>query len=516
MSLPDNRMFADNIAEFIDEKINDLTSEIDIDYASLLPKKSEDFVQQVLKDTKGDLVVNEPVHNIMHRFIRKSRKMGFNKFGVIGAFGHGKSEQLCIGYVLDAIARNPNILVKVVHVADDQAVARCRAIRDYITNDEDFRRMAPHIKSTNIWGSQRFIVKRKSMSKDGTVEAYGVLSTSLGGRANLIVFDDPQDLKTAVFEPTTRTKIEETVKNVWLTRLIPQESEVLLMMNKWSQFDLAAYVQKNPTWSWMTVAVSEKLDHLVYEDSFGKKYKLPLWTKFNHNDLIDKKISLGERDFNRGYRLIPFSDDDKTFMFFENCCHYGISPHSFIENQKDWDFISGIDFAGSKRPGTIIVTVAKHKQTNVKIPVDIVKMKGSTDLIKNMVRLYREYGVDYFIAENNGVQSAIIDMMVSALGDEKFKKYGITIEGFCTGNNKADPNMGLPSLDREFEKREWMFCFNQKPEITDNNDEKVWSRYYYEMKEHPIYETSDIVMATWFCREGFKNMIRRSGIIPIY
>ena len=124
-----------DIKTFLDGEVNNLIDKIDISYTELLPKKSEIFVQRFLKDSKGNLVVNEPVHNIMHRFIRLSRSKGYNKFMVLGAFGHGKTEQLCTGFVLHEIAKNTNILVKLVHVSDDEAVKRCRAIRDYILKD---------------------------------------------------------------------------------------------------------------------------------------------------------------------------------------------------------------------------------------------------------------------------------------------------------------------------------------------------------------------------------------------
>ena len=83
---------------FLKSGMSDLISGIDLPVSELLPKKSEDFVQQVIKDTKGNLIVNEPVHNVMHRFIRTAKKKGFNKYMVLGAYGHGKSENLCIGY----------------------------------------------------------------------------------------------------------------------------------------------------------------------------------------------------------------------------------------------------------------------------------------------------------------------------------------------------------------------------------------------------------------------------------
>jgi len=493
---------------FLKSGVSDLISGIDLPISELLPRKSEDFVQKVLKDTKGNLVVNEPVHNIMHRFIRIAKKKGFNKQMILGAYGFGKTEQMCIGYSLYRIAQNPNLLVKIVHVSDTEATKRCRALRDYIDRDEDFHNIAPHIQPTNIWGSERFTVNRESPSANCTVEAYSVLGTGIGGRANLIIFDDPQDLRTAVYEPTTRIKIEDTIKNIWITRLIPEDSEIILMMNKWHSNDVAAYVKKNPSWAWMSISADETLNHLNFEDSFGRKFKLPLWSKFNKAALEDRKMTLGERDFKRGYCLIPYTDNDKTFGNFEKCCHFGVSPRALLENENNWFFVGGIDFSGQKRPGTVLSIVAVHRKTGLKLPVEIVTIKKTSDLTGHIVRTFREYGPDLYLAENNGVQDAIIDLLQTALGEEKFKKYNIKIEGFLTGKAKMDINSGLPSMDKEFEQKEWMFCFNDKPDIADDMENNPWSRMYYEMFNHPFYETSDIAMSLYFCREAGKKLIR--------
>jgi hypothetical protein len=430
---------------------------------------------------------------------------------------HHNTEQLCIGYALDQIARNPNILIKIIHVSDTEAIARCRAIRNYISQDDDYKRMASHIKPTSMWGAQRFTVERKSPAKDATVEGYSVLSAGIGGRANLLIFDDPQDLKTAVYEPTTRARIEDTFKNIWLTRLIPGDSEALVMMNKWHESDLASFIQKNPTWAWMSVAVSECRTFLVVKDSFGRDLKVPLWKLFNKKDLDQKFTDVGERDFNRGYRLVPYSDSDKSFPSFSKCCNYEVSALTIVQNQKSWIFVAGIDFSGTKRPGTIISVVAVHRKTGMKVPVYIKALRNSSDLMTEIITTYKRFGVELYMAENNGVQDAIIDLLETALGKDKLKKYNIKIEGFQTGRNKADENTGLPSLNKEFEKREWLFCFPEgKPDITTFDKNNTWEKMYHEMLNHPFYESNDIVMSLWFCREAAKSIIRKSDGPNVY
>lgn len=498
-----------DLRTFFDSSISSVMEKIDVNQTDMICKKSELFTQGFLKDSNGEGVVNAPVHNIMHRFLRYSKEKGFNRSLILGGFGLGKTESICTGFVLHEIAKNPNIMCKIVHVSEEAAVSRCRAIRDIITKDDDFKRMAPHIIPTPIWGSKRFIVKRKTMSKDGTVEAYGVLSTNIGGRANLIVFDDPQDLKTAVLEPGTREKIEQVIKNIWLTRLIPSNSQVVVLMNKWHENDLASVIQRTPmSWSWMSVAVTEDLERLYYEDSFGRKKYMPLWDLFTKKDYLSKISEMGQRNFDRGYRLIPYSDSDRTFASFKNCCVFGVNPESIIEDERDWFFIGGLDIAGTKRPGTVLSVLAVHRQSGLKLPVYIDAMRSMSEVPNKMVQCFRKYGVDLFMVENNGVQDNIIDMLQSMLGTDKFKKYSIKIEGFQTGRNKADPIQGLPSIGKEMDNKEWMFCLDKEPDIGEDGITNPWYKMYFEFSNHPFYETTDIVMSLWFCRAGANTFLR--------
>ena len=76
-----------DIKNFFKANLSQLVDQIDVDHRELLPKKSEVFTFQVLKDSSGNAVKNEAVHNVMHRFIRKAKAAGFNKMLILGAFG---------------------------------------------------------------------------------------------------------------------------------------------------------------------------------------------------------------------------------------------------------------------------------------------------------------------------------------------------------------------------------------------------------------------------------------------
>jgi hypothetical protein len=505
------RHLESDVKTFINVEMASIADEIDYDPVSLLPKKSEKFVQKFLKDDQGNIVVNEEIHDIMHRFIRIAQKSGKNRILILGAFSHGKTEQICIGFVLEQIAKNPNIFIKIVHISDKEAVNRVRAIAEYIKNDKDYQEICPHIKPTSIWGQEKFIVKRKTISQNPTVAAYGVLASGLGGRAHLIIFDDINDLKSAVLEPTTRENVEQMIRTTWGTRLIPGHSLGIVLMNRWHENDFASYAINNPQWAWMSIEVAENKEHLIFKDSFGRNKNLPLWSRFTKEQLIGKHIEMGDRDYKRGFELKPYSDADKTFPNFESTVRYGINPEQILGDYRDWIFVGGIDFSGTKRPGTILTIVGMNKVTGVKMPVKVFSFKHSSELATSIVENWKEFGCE-FIAENNAVQEALIDLLQSTLDTGRYSRYNIRIEGFNTGKNKADPNLGLPSVNKEMEKGNWLFCFPKKYSSEDNvNEQDNWHRMYQEMKHAPFYVTSDILMSIWFASEGLKRYQRKES-----
>lgn len=426
------------------------------------------------------------------------------------------TENICIGLVLEQIARNPNMFIKIVHISEKEAINRVRAIADYIKNDKDYQSFAPNVKPTSIWGQEKFIVKRDTISQNPTVAAYGVLASGLGGRAHMIIFDDINDLKSAVLEPTTRENVEQMVRTTWNTRLIPNNSECIVLLNRWHENDFINYVMHNPMWAWMSIEVAENKDNLIYKDSFGKRKDLPLWSKFPKDALIGKHIEMGDRDYKRGFELKPYSDADKTFPNFEDCCKYGINPELILDDQRNWIFGAGIDFAGTKRPGTVMVVAALNKNTGIKIPVRLYALTNPSELPNKIVEAWKDFGC-FFIAENNAVQEALIEMLQTTLDRSVYSRYNIKIDSFNTGKNKADPISGLPSIQKEFEKNEWMFCFPKRYGPEEGINEKdLWNRYYHEFKHMPFFRSTDLVLATWFVREGFKTYQRSESTNWIY
>ena len=502
MTKPQRQFGADSLME---SGFDRLISEIDSDHIESIPD-GEDFTAKILKDEKGKPVENHLIHKEFHWFIEEAIEAGHNRIMILGAFQLGKTDQIAIGYILERIAKDLNIRIKVVCNTDDFAIDRVRAVRRYIDADDEFKEICPHVKPTRIWGDSKFIVSRKSASKDATIESFGMFGTSVGSRTELIVFDDPQDWRTAVTEPTTREKCKDVIENVWLPRLT-EDGIALLLMNRWHELDVPGWIKDKKEWAWMEAAISEDYKRLeITRQIQGEvdKYSIPSWKPPEFYMRLER--DMGPRNYTRSCRLIPFSDSELYFPSFEKCVVYGHDPIEFGKSflkKNDCLVVSGIDYSSEKRPGTIQFTVAMDKKSGLRVPLDLVSLKDPAKLPEHMIRVWRTYGVHLFFAENNALQEVITDLIINFTG----VRY-LPVEGFHTGRNKADPTMGIISLEKEFDNKMWTFVLPKKPEPGDDKN-YVWARMFYELRDYPFWEPNDIAMCTWFAREAINWLIRK-------
>jgi hypothetical protein len=94
------------------------------------------------------------------------------------------------------------------------------------------------------------------------LEAKGILSTGIGGRADLLIVDDPHDLRTGVQEPSRRQAVIETFHNVWLSRLEPT-GQCIYIATSWHEEDLTHVLAQNPSFGVLAQAISEDYDGIV-------------------------------------------------------------------------------------------------------------------------------------------------------------------------------------------------------------------------------------------------------------
>ncbi len=215
---------------------------------------------------------------------------------------------------------------------------------------------------------------------------------------------------------------------------------------------------------------------------------ISLWSdKWNEQALRDRCITLGDRDFNRGFRQIPFSSSDMIFPNFEKCI---VSQKIVIPD--GMQIFGGMDLASKNRPGTVIFTLGT--KNNYFYPLDVQLIKGSSDdALQLLISTYEKYKHRAIFVENNALQSEIISWF------QKVSARPMPIKPYHTGGQKHDPLFGLPGLDIEFSNKMWVI---QQPVNHRIDCECGMCRWIKSMKQYPFSSETDTVMACWFAREA--------------
>lgn len=128
----------------------------------------------------------------------------------------GKTTQ-CVARSIFWLGNNPDELIKVVSVSDGEAKKRIREISEHIRFNPKVLEVFPHLKPGNMkgWTQHAIYVQRSIVSKDASVEAYGLESSAIGGRATRLIFDDVVNPK-SVRSEALRKSTTETFYGVWL------------------------------------------------------------------------------------------------------------------------------------------------------------------------------------------------------------------------------------------------------------------------------------------------------------
>ncbi len=243
----------------------------------------------------------------------------------------------------------------------------------------------------------------------------------------------------------------------------------------------------------------------LWEEDAKDGYRIINWPDVYPKERIQQDLEdLGFREFARQKRCRPMQAENLTFPGFESCL---VKVDSWKPPETQLVVSMGVDIGTSARPGTAIAVVGMDTETRHRYLLDMQFGKWSgPDEIKAIVSVYEKWeslGLtpSYVVVENNAVQQALIDF----LSEPNIGRPDMPIMPFTTGKNKADPNIGLPSLALEFERGIW--SIPQFPHYASCSCN--WCRLLREFREHPNGATSDGVMAVWFAREGIRGLVGR-------
>ena len=449
---------------------------------------TNNFCEYVIKDEKGETIKQAEIHKEIQWHIRECYKRSL-KCGILAPWGSGKTEQVAIARTLDFIKQDKEIRIFIVCNSDDNAKARVNSVKQYIESDKEYHAVAPDIKParTEEWTKHRLVVERKSRMKDATVEAWGITSSGIGGRCDVLICDDPVDLRNAILQPALRQQVKDSFRNVWMSRLSP-EGFLIYIATIWHQDDLTNELLKNAEYCFLIIKVAEDFSCLECKSPLKGKWTIPLWSAWNSERLKARKREIGESAYNRGFRQVALSSKDMTFPHGEEIFETGKSIQQIVK--RDWPRYAGVDPFGQYR---VIFTLVVDEK-GYKYPIEIVREKCSSGEFKELlIKQYKKHKHQLIKFENNAAQEAMREWMLEDNVD-------MPLEAFTTGLQKMKPDIGLPGLEVEFENKGWRVLMGEKEHPSDCTCN--FCEFKRELLGHPIAGTSDIVMAAWLAREA--------------
>jgi len=280
----------EKILKEIEERF-EARQEFEKDY---IRRNVNNFIEYCFKDDYGKPIKQGKIH--------KEWQAAFAQYPYLfieAPREHAKTNQMLFR-VLWELGYITNLLFKIVCETDDKAYERIEFLKQQIMTNERVREIFPDLEPAQQgeWSKNKFIVNRSIISKDASVEASGIKSAAIGGRAHCIIFDDVQSPK-VIFSKAERKHIKDMFYTVWLNMLMKTGIAVWIA-TPFHREDLHMELKKNPTWKVMSYPIDSSLKPIWQEQ----------WSK---ERLERRKQEIGSTHFARAFHLMPIAEEDQPF-----------------------------------------------------------------------------------------------------------------------------------------------------------------------------------------------------------
>jgi hypothetical protein len=247
------------------------------------------FISYCLADPRGIPLEMPEVHVELQRILSKNRHALVEL-----PRDHGKSTQVC-GRVLWELGRDPSLRVKIVCATESIAAERSRFLRDAIDNNPRLADVFPWVRATTPWAAESFTIARPSDVIGPSVAAFGVGAGSTGTRADLLICDDVVDVR-SLYSRADRDRVADYFTNN-LMNLLEPGGRCWVLFTPWHLDDLNARLKRNEMYRLMRRSIGPELE--------------PVWLgNWPQAGLAARRAAIGAASFDRGYRLVPVSEEE--------------------------------------------------------------------------------------------------------------------------------------------------------------------------------------------------------------
>lgn len=244
------------------------------------------FIETVMKDELGNRLRQERLHETWWEAIAYARAHD-RHLGIVAPFGMGKSVQMQGGSAY-IIGNWPEVRIAAICNAFNLAKDTVSAVRRIIDFDADYREIFPGIVAVDEkhrgrrrkeeWAGSKFRVRSRSLARDATMQAFGVMSVGAGRRLDVVLLDDPLDFTNTIEKPAMRPKVLDSIQTTWTGRL-SEWGMIICITTVYHTDDAVAHLQKNDAWCWLVQSVNED------QSAIQSRIIMPGWPEHDLPDL---------------------------------------------------------------------------------------------------------------------------------------------------------------------------------------------------------------------------------------
>jgi len=440
------------------------------------------FAAFVIKDEMtGEALENAPMHRAWHALADEH-----SKCLIWCHVEGGKTTQASVIRTLWKIGRDPTRRIAIVSNTHGQAAKILRSIKLYIERSPELHAVFPNLKpSSTLWTGGAIIVERPFVSKDPSVQAFGLHGNVLGARLDDIVLDDildPENCRTA----EGREKVWTWYHAALAGRLTSRGSVVCVgtafhpddFMHRFAKMIGPERSKRYPV-----------LDPETH---------LPRWPERWSLERIEaKRLDTTPIEFARQFLCVARDDAEARFKkeWIDRCLMRGNGKtlcYGMNQLPPGFKTYTGIDLAvqqKDKSDSTCLFSIAVHPNGDREVlNIETGKWAGP-EIVSRIIDAHKRY-LSICIVENNSAQDFIIQF---ARG-----QFAVPIRPFTTGRNKAHPEFGVESLAAEMAGGKWIIPSQNGFPVNPEVQSWIQEMLYYQPSNH----TGDRLMASWFSREG--------------
>lgn len=353
------------------------------------------FCQFVLRDESTGLPIQlAPIHEEWHDHLT-----AHDRVVIFSATELGKTSQVSVGRVLWEIGTNPNIRVLVLSSSSSGAKKIIKACKTYIENSVEFRMVFPGVvpdksDTSGMWRDDAFIIRRRAMPKDPTVQAMGYGGAALGGRYDLIVIDDYLDAE------NTHTDAQRKKYHSWLKSTIEgrktADARLWFIGNAWHPDDAMHRYAAEPQ------TFSAKYPVLVD----GKSVWPAVWPLSRIQTEIENRGPIESR---RSLFCDPVPDEERRFKlaYIMSAIVNGDGielAYSLVVVPSGYRTVTGVDLAATKKTTgdeTAITTIAVEEKRQIRQLLDIEAGRwGGPEIVQRIVDVQQRYNSQVLVESN--------------------------------------------------------------------------------------------------------------------